>query len=177
MLDNDGLPHGFATESPTVEAPKRRKANRHSARAKGKTGEREIVALFIGAMERVERKYQGALTFSGKVNRNYDQAAKGGADLNGVPLVSVEVKRHETIKVNDWWQQCTRQAQAGEIPVLFYRVNNSAWQCVTYVALNDLNGLTVRYVRATVDSDDFFRYYELIYERFIREQLGINHNN
>lgn len=92
-----------------------------SSQNKGKAGEREVADIIFYAT-------------GVKATRNLNQARNGGHDLDGVPGISVEVKRQEKLSINTWWKQCTRQAtEAGLVPVLAYRQNRKPWSFVVSV--------------------------------------------
>ena len=75
-------------------------------RAKGATFEREVV---------------NALKECGwPAARNLDQWRDGGGDINLGPYM-IECKRRASIAVYDWLDQCTKAAQAGQIPVVVAR--------------------------------------------------------
>lgn len=107
-----------------------------NSRAKGQTGEREVVhmlndiiTLLLGSQEWPQDVVNASLKC---IQRNQNQSAVGGADLNGVFGLSVEIKRVENVQVDTWWKQCTAQAaRNNEVPVLLYRKNHQPWRCVT----------------------------------------------
>ena len=131
---------------------------------KGKNGEREIKDRFIAIMEAVERNC-GKEGVSAEVKRNTLQSDRGGCDLVGVPLLSVEIKRCEVLDINDWWKQAERQAKEHELPVLLYRQSRRPWKCVTYGGLylfNDTHRCVVH-----CSADDFFNYYAKLYLQYL----------
>lgn len=93
-------------------------------RRKGQVGEREATSLIA--------EHTGW-----EVRRRVRNAA-GDSDLLGVPGWSVEIKRYANANASQiaaWWQQCVDQA-AGELPVLFYRLNRGQWRAVWPLAVN-----------------------------------------
>lgn len=87
-------------------------------RRKGKAGEQELARLL--------REHLGI-----EVSRNLLQAREGGADLLGVLGWAIEVKRAVRPSLASWWQQTCRQAEdAGERPVLAYRLDRHPWRFV-----------------------------------------------
>lgn len=89
-----------------------------SSQLKGKAGEREVADMLFYATGKM-------------VTRNLDQTRNGGHDLDGVPGLSIEVKRQERLNINTWWKQTTRQANQVEgIPVLAYRQNYKPWKFI-----------------------------------------------
>ena len=88
-------------------------------RNKGKAGEREIAAI--------------VRDLTGWDVRRRVRQHDGDSDLEGVPGWSVEVKRHATAARGDiraWWEQARRQANAGQVPVLFFRRDRDEWRAV-----------------------------------------------
>jgi hypothetical protein len=96
------------------------------SRNKGKRAEREVVKLLQPILtEEYERKGLEAP----ELERNLLQSHKGGYDIAGLDWMAPEVKHHETLAVNTWWDQTIRQALAKERePILFYRQNNAKWK-------------------------------------------------
>lgn len=140
-----------------------------ASRDKGQRGEREIVAMFVDAMQDVERDMGVARDpLSEMVKRNTLQSDRGGYDVANIPLLAVEVKRQETLNVKAWYQQAREQAKSGEMPVLFYRQSRKPWRCVVMTALCDTNGLFIRYVDSDISALDFIDAYRTIYARFLR---------
>ena len=84
---------------------------------KGKVAERQIANIL--------RHEMGIL-----VHRNLDQCKDGGYDLNGLPGMAIEVKRHETTRIPAWWKQTLRQCPEGFVPVLVYRKNHADWKWI-----------------------------------------------
>ncbi|NGZ29556.1 MAG: hypothetical protein G8345_22035 [Magnetococcales bacterium] len=83
-------------------------------RTKGATGERELAGLL--------RDRLGL-----DIRRNLEQARSGGADLLGLPGLSLECKRAAVPKLGPWWEQTIQQA--GErVPVLAFRVDRQPWR-------------------------------------------------
>lgn len=107
-----------------------------NARAKGQTGEREVVHMLNGIIERVlQSQHWDEHTITAVrscIQRNQNQSAVGGCDLNGVFGMAVEVKRQEILQIDAWWAQTLAQANRNnELPILLYRKNNQRWRCVT----------------------------------------------
>ncbi len=100
------------------------------SRDKGKGGELEVRDLFRTAL-------QGLMPDVTVIRRNHQQAEIGGADLVGVPYLSVEVKRVKQIVwgkgLMDWWEQCTVQAEEdGKYPCLVFRQDHGKWLVMYY---------------------------------------------
>lgn len=125
---------------------------------KGKTGEREVADMLRTEIYvLIARNAWDDATKSklfDLVQRNQNQSAEGGGDLNLLGL-SVEVKRCETLSVDKWWQQaCTSAARNGDNPILIYRQNRKAWHVVMTASL-DVTTTSGMRVRATIDIDSF----------------------
>jgi hypothetical protein len=88
------------------------------SRTKGARGELELFAALSDELGFV-------------VRRNVDQARNGGCDSIELPGFSPEVKRHEALNRDAWWEQTVRQAaQRGAEPVCFYRQNRKPWRAL-----------------------------------------------
>jgi hypothetical protein len=137
-------------------------------RDKGQRGEREIVAMFVEAMEAVEKEkgVEGS-ALSEMVKRNTLQSDRGGFDVANIPTLAVEVKRAEVLNVNSWWNQTLEQCKQGETPVLFYRQSRKPWRCVCMTALCDRHGKFISYVRSDILATDFVEAYKVTYARFL----------
>lgn len=134
---------------------------------KGKTGEREIKDAFIELMRKVEARV-GMEGVSESVKRNTLQADRGGDDIVGIPLLSIEVKRQENLAINTWWQQCLANAKKQRAqPVLIYRQNRKAWRVVTFTVLQQPKQLSMSWVRAELTFDDFMSWYEALYGEWL----------
>lgn len=105
----------------------RRTALRAKPRAKGNRGELEVINLL---------KEWGWAT----ARRNWQSGGQGGGDIiEGIPDVSIEVKRQERCNVWAWLAQCRAAAKATDMPLLAFRRNNSVWYgCVPLEDLLDL---------------------------------------
>jgi len=88
--------------------------NGRGKRNKGAAGERELAALLSEHLGFV-------------VKRNLGQARDGADDLT-VAQFRIEVKRHETLRIDQWSEQVEACAQPGEVPVLMYRRNGQPWR-------------------------------------------------
>ena len=79
-------------------------------REKGKRGERELAGILqdYGYNCRRGQQYCGA---------------SGDADVIGLPNVHIEVKRVEDLRLRKALQQSSRDARAGEIPVVMHLQN------------------------------------------------------
>ena len=84
-------------------------------REKGKRGERELAGILrdYGYNCRRGQQYCGT---------------SGDADVIGLPDVHIEVKRVENLRLRKALQQSSRDARAGEIPVVMHRRNRESWK-------------------------------------------------
>lgn len=97
------------------------------ARNKGQEGEREMIRLLSEVCgSEVELK------------RNLNQTREGGHDIVGMDWLAIEVKRQETLNIEDWWRQTLTQAGAERIPVLVYRQNRKQWHVVMWGRVGEM---------------------------------------
>lgn len=144
---------------------------------KGARGEREVKDMLLGLIEILisnmphlteDTKTQMRLC----IQRNQNQTAVGGHDLNGVFGLSVEVKRVEVPNVNAWWAQCKSQAaRNNEVPVLLYRGNGHSWTCMTMGHIATPEG-TMLSIPITISESDFKAwFYQWVYYKVIRGEM------
>lgn len=139
---------------------------------KGKAGEREIKDAFIDCMRKQEIE-TGRTGVSENVKRNTLQSDRGGDDIVGIPLLSIEVKRQEALSINTWWKQCLDNALKQKAqPVLIYRQNRKAWRVVTYVVLQQPMYANMSWVRAEMTFDDFMSWYGTLYREWLWTDYG-----
>lgn len=93
-----------------------------NARAKGQRGEREAIAFLQPYVDAV----YGAGVLS--LERNLDQWRAGGADINGLSWMALEVKRQESNYQRQWWSQVVKAAGTDRVPVLMWRRNHQPWR-------------------------------------------------
>lgn len=131
------------------------------SRNKGAGAEREIVKLLQPI---ITDEYAMVGLRPVELQRNLMQAYKtadrqGKHDLVGVDWMALEVKRHETLAVNSWWEQAVEQAGETQEPVLFYRPNFCPWKVRMYGYLLS-NSFRVK---CTVDLDleSFLTYFRM----------------
>lgn len=142
------------------------------ARDKGQRGEREIVKIFVLAMQEVETHLLWQLghyvNLSNDVKRNTMQSDRGGFDLHGIPLLAPEVKWREDKGINAWWQQCCSQAKAHDFPCLFYRSNHQSWRVRSYASLQFPSKLqSMHWIVADYDIDQFVAWYKSAYREYL----------
>lgn len=134
-------------------------------RNKGFNGEREVATLLNGLLMEVMRELgfpeDKIKTAATTIQRNQNQSAVGGADLSNAFGLAIEIKRHENLSgFNGWWRQCEAAAtRNGEVPVLLYRQNRSAWQCATLLELDCPAGQG-KMVRAEIDFATFKQWFK-----------------
>ena len=89
------------------------------SRNKGANGEREFAILLshISDMD---------------VKRKLGASREGGSDIEWKNW-SIEVKRHEKLNIERWWEQAKRQAKKeGKRPLLAWRRNREPWQVMFF---------------------------------------------
>ena len=127
---------------------------------KGKEGEREVCRLLNDVIASIAGQFDAdtQMALDGIVQRNQNQSAVGGGDINLLGL-SIEVKRQETLAVEQWWRQATASAKRnGDKPVLIYRQNRKAWHVVTDGLLPLPDGRQIS-VRTEFSLDSFLHWF------------------
>lgn len=107
-------------------------------RAKGMTGEQDVARALNEVVQRVlhENEWPQHIKESAafKVQRNQNQSAVGGCDLQNTFGLAFEVKRQEALSIESWWRQCVDSAvDRNELPILVYRKNHQPWRVVMYL--------------------------------------------
>jgi len=115
------------------------------ARDKGQRGEREVCKLLQPV---VNETFCDVGLEPPVLERNLVQTRSGGFDISGLDWIALEVKRHETTQISQWWVQCKQQAGDTRIPVLLWRRNNEKWKCRMF---GYLDGGSSGRVRCPVD--------------------------
>lgn len=85
-----------------------------TSKDKGKRGEREVANLLKDYGFNGQRGQQ----FCGK---------NGDADVIGLDGFHIEVKRTESFRLWDAWEQSNNDAREGEIPTIWHRKNGKEW--------------------------------------------------
>lgn len=148
-----------------------------NSRNKGQRGERECVSWLNDIIQQVlnSQPWDDHIHEVTKkcIQRNQNQSAVGGCDLNGVFGMAVEIKRVETLAVDKWWHQCaTQAARNNEHPVLLYRQNHQPWRCVTLGSLPLPQDRLASSVRVQFDEDAFaLWFYQWIYYKMVEGDL------
>ena len=86
-----------------------------NSRRKGKVGELEASHLFQEYGYEARRGQQ----FSG---------LQGDADVVGVPLLHLEIKRVQNLNLDKAMEQSIRDARDGEIPIVMHRKDRKPWK-------------------------------------------------
>jgi len=131
---------------------------------KGNRGEYEVRDMLQPIVDKV---YKHAGKVAPILKRNLEQRRSGGADLDGLPWLALEVKYREALRVDQWWAQAKRQAREGQDAVLIHRANYQPWRVRMYGALT----VGPRKVRCPVDItvEAFLVWFELR----LRHELGV----
>lgn len=103
-----------------------------NSKQKGKRGELEAAHLFQEYGYEARRSQQFAGIY-------------GDADVIGVPLLHLEIKRTEKLNLDKAMEQSIRDAKDGEIPIVMHRKDRQSW-------------------RVTLGFEDFMKMYQA-YER------------
>ena len=91
-----------------------------NSREKGKRGEREWASICR------EEGYN--------VRRGQQYSGIEGADCVGLPGIHQEVKRVETLNIEQALKQSTRDAKEGEIPIVAHRKNGEKWKVTMWAS-------------------------------------------
>ena len=82
---------------------------------KGAAYERELAAVFRAyGYDEARRTAQ----YCGK--------AEEAADVVGLPMIHIEAKRQETMRLYEWMEQAKRDCDGAHIPAVFHRKNRAA---------------------------------------------------
>lgn len=111
-----------------------------TSRGKGQRGEREVVKLLTQWYNDIclEKGLPTVTTKTSPFQRNQNQTATGGSDVSNLFGLDIEVKRQETLNINQWWEQVNQAAQdsGGNCPILIYRQNGNknSWKVMMWGA-------------------------------------------
>lgn len=139
-----------------------------SPKAKGSSGEYEIIALLTAWAAEVGVQLD--------LTRNLEQVREGGADINGVTGLEVEVKRVENGSINQWWAQVCRAAnKSGKTPTLFHRKNRQPWRARVRTSVAMHNEFTGQWDLFEVDIDLELAQAKLWFQRYVQVfQKGVD---
>lgn len=148
-----------------------------SSRERGQRGEREVLKIFVAAMQEVEGHLLWQLghyaAVSDDIKRNTMQSDRGGFDLHGIPLLAPEVKYVESKSVGSWWKQCCSQAKQDQFPCLFYRSNNETWKVRSYASLQMPHKLRhMQWIVADYDIHQFIAWYKSVYREYLLMEIA-----
>lgn len=170
--------NGFTAPAlPTADPKAAASARGRASARKGASGERDVLNAFRDVMRNVEAELTEAgaqfVARSEFATRKRIERGTSNRDLGNIPIISIEVKRNESLNVNAAWQQAVNQSDKGLLPVLVYRFNREAWRVRTWTALThyDRSGRVVRYAVAEVSLPDFLAYFSEMYRQFLTEGL------
>ena len=127
-----------------------------NSKAKGSAGELEAARLLTG--------WAAGVGVQLTLERNLEQVRAGGADINGVPGLEVEVKRQEALSIGAWWRQvCKAADRSGKVPLLMWRQNRKPWTFMVrqYVAIYGKQTGTVQVdiMLAPTEAKKWFEYH------------------
>lgn len=175
---NEWVPGALALDTPEDAQKRAASARGRGSAAKGAKGERDVLAAFREAMQAVESELaQAGFNFVARsefATRKRIEAGTSNRDIGNIPIISIEVKRNESLNLKAAWEQTVRQANGGLLPVLVYRYNREPWRCRTWAALThyDGSGAVVDYVVAETSLTDFLTYYSKLYRHFLTAGLA-----
>ena len=133
-----------------------------NSRTKGRAGEQEVCRWLNSIAAEAYRSKGLEPPETPLFQRNQNQTAVGGSDITNPYGLSIEVKRHEQLAVDTWWQQCYESAVTfGGIPVLLYRQNGKRkWRAVmmVHVPLPSKECYSFMPVRAELRHEDFEKF-------------------
>lgn len=133
-----------------------------NSRTKGRAGEQEVCRWLNSIAAEAYRSNGLEPPETPIFQRNQNQTAVGGSDITNPYGLSIEVKRHEQLSVDTWWQQCHESAVTfGGIPVLLYRQNGKRkWRAVmmVHVPLPSKECYSFMPVRAELRHEDFEKF-------------------
>ena len=132
----------------------------NKSRNKGITGEREVIRLLQPIVDKIYVAYD--MEEIPLLERNTLQCNKGGSDVAGLDWMALEIKRHESLSLDIWWEQCRLQCKKSQTPILLYRQNGKKWRAQTHATLlfgNDISS-GFRITRVDFSIDDFIDWFE-----------------
>lgn len=175
MSDGNAWTVPVLTPDTPEEVKAVRSARGRASSRKGAQGERDVLNAFRDIMRNVETELteQGVtiVARSDFATRKRIERGTSNRDIGNIPIISIEVKRNENLNVNAAWEQATRQADGGLLPVLVYRFNREPWRVRTWGALThyDRTGKIISYVVSEVSLVDFLSYFAKMYREFLSE--------
>lgn len=136
-----------------------------SARTKGASGEREIINLLKPIIDEADLPFD--------LQRNLQQWARGGSDIRNPWGLSFEIKRQETLKINEWWSQCCYQADLeNAIPILIFRQNRKPWQVMKFTNIALPNEGEELILPVIISFDNFKKWLTNYLKEYKNKELG-----
>ena len=139
-----------------------------NVRAKGQNGEREVVKLLQPVVDRIRKEFELHPII---LKRNSMQSDRGGSDIAGIPFLAIEVKFQKTELLTSWWNQCVRQAEPGQTPILIFRKNRTLWKVMMHGYIGGPNSMRLL-TTVIVDVEDFMRWFGLAYIQYLSENVS-----
>ena len=121
------------------------------SRRKGANGELEFIKLLSDSFPSYE------------FQRNYDQAAKSGFDVKGLPKFGIEVKRYKRGRLYqlDWWEQVVEAVKPHRLlPMLAYRFDRTEWNILVPAQWVVGNEVDRHDITCHMPYKDFIKLYE-----------------
>jgi hypothetical protein len=137
-----------------------------NAEIKGKRAEQEIVKELNDVIKKLHKNDDTIDLEKYFVHRNLAQTAQGGDDIVNIYGLSLEIKRCEELRIEDWWRQaCKSAGRKSAEPVLIYKQNKKSWRVLLMTELSIYRTDAVLSnsrisVRAEISFKDFLRYFE-----------------
>jgi hypothetical protein len=99
------------------------------SRNKGARAERDVARLLSKGLEKlIERKLGASRAGGSDIEIDHIVYTDGHLVMRTHPGWSIEVKHHNTLKVDAWWSQCVSQADLEEKrPLLVFKKDRSKW--------------------------------------------------
>ncbi|QBQ71162.1 endonuclease [Shewanella phage S0112] len=141
------------------------------SKEKGKAGEREVVKLL---QPMVDNACEVVGVEKIQLIRNQNQSAIGGHDIDGIPFMAIEVKRAETLKLDEWWKQALAQAGTDKVPILVFRQDYCRWRYCIQVSIPCWDNAGDIKARAEVTAKVFNEWFQRVLIQYLREDKGGN---
>lgn len=138
-------------------------------RTKGQSGEREICDWLNSITHRILEEEGFSLPERPIFQRNQNQSAVGGSDITNPFGLCIEVKRQESLNLNEWWKQCAEAAkQFGGKPLVLYRQNGKRkWRALLEADFYYQCGQAFSTFRCEIQHEDFERFVHSWIKRII----------
>jgi hypothetical protein len=127
-----------------------------NSRAKGKSGERELILQLRQLLPEYAADFE----------RNLEQTRNGGHDILGLPGWAIEVKRYSRVTQADlrnfWGQACEQARKDSSRPALAYREDRQEWRVL-------LRGMDLQMPTPEGDQDNLDMTCEMGLELFVHQ--------